>query len=249
VTAPSTVPSAGLRAVFFDFADTLFSSRDLREAQLVQLRAVAEAIGAQSTDQELRAAFRLGMGVGYRAVATRPAYLHRELFARSYRATAEALGGTLDAAACDALVDRQYAATLEAARLRPDCLDTLRALRARGLHTQIVSNIDDEQLDGLVARLGLADLVDAWTSSETAGSCKPDPRIYQVALAAAGCHAGQVLFVGDTVEHDIVGPRTQGMRTALLVIDDRPGASDGGADYVIDRLGEVVELVDAECAA
>jgi putative hydrolase of the HAD superfamily len=238
-----------LRAVFFDFADTLFSSRDLRDAHLAQLRAVADAVGVDPTDPELRAAYRQGMGVGYRAVATRPAYLHRELFARSYAATAEALGGTLDDAACDALVDRQYAATIDAARLRPDCIDTLRGLRARGLRTQIVSNIDDEQLEGLVGHLGLAAVVDAWTSSESAQSCKPDARIYQVALSAAACDADEVLFVGDTVEHDIVGPRTQGMRTALLVADDRPDTSDGGADYVIERLGEVVELVDQERAA
>lgn len=245
-----TTPSTVLRAVFFDFADTLFSSRDLRDAHLAQLRAVADAVGVQPTDQELRAAYRQGMGVGYRAVAARPAYLHRELFARSYAATADALGGALDAAACDALVDRQYAATIDAARLRPDCLDTLGALRARGVRTQIVSNIDDEQLDGLVARLGLEALIDAWTSSESARSCKPDTRIYQVALAAAGCDAEEVLFVGDTVEHDIVGPRAQGMRTALLVADDRPAASDrGGADFVIERLGQVIELVDRERAA
>ncbi len=245
----TTTPTAP-RAVFFDFADTLFSSRDLRDAHLAQLRAVADAVGVHPTDQDLRAAYRQGMGVGYRAVATRPAYLHRELFARSYAATAEALGGALDDAACDALVDRQYAATLEAARLRPDCLDTLRALRARGVRTQIVSNIDDEQLDGLVARLGLDAVIDTWTSSESARSCKPDARIYQVALAAAGCDAGEVLFVGDTVEHDVVGPRAQGMRTALLVADARPGPSDdGGADFVIERLGQVVELVDKERVA
>jgi len=246
------------RAVFFDFADTLFSSRDLRDAQLAQLRAVADAVGVHSTDKELRSAYRQGMGVGYRAVAGRPAYLHRELFARAYAAMAEALGGELDEAACGALVDRQYAATLEAARLRPDCLDTLRALRARGIRTQIVSNIDDEQLDGLVARLGLEAVVDTWISSESAGSCKPDARIYQVALAAARCDAEEVLFVGDTVEHDIVGPRALGMRTALLVADARPGADAlehggapeaGGADFVIARLGQVVELVDRTRAA
>ena len=90
-------------------------------------------------------------------------------------------------------------------------------------------------------------MIDTWTSSESARSCKPDARIYQVALAAAGCDAGEVLFVGDTVEHDVVGPRAQGMRTALLVADARPGPSDdGGADFVIERLGQVVELVDQE---
>ncbi len=133
--------------------------------------------------------------------------------------------------------------------LRPDCLDTLGALRTRGIRVQIVSNIDDEQLDGLVERLELDAVVDTWTSSESAQSCKPDARIYQVALAAAGCDAGEVLFVGDTVEHDIVGPRAQGMRTALLVADDRRDTSDGGADYVIECLGDVVEVVDRERVA
>jgi 2-haloalkanoic acid dehalogenase type II len=240
---------SAVRAVLFDFAGTLFSARDLRDVHLGQLRAVADAVGVDPTDEELRAAYREGMGVGYRAVATRPSYLHRELFARSYAATAEALGGSLDAAACDALVDRQYAATLEATRLRPDCLDTLGALRARGLRTQIVSNIDDEQLDGLVERLGLRAVLDTWTSSESAKSCKPDPRIYQVALDAAGCDATAALFVGDTVDHDIAGPRSLGMRTALLIADARPGAPHGDADFVIERLGQVVDLVDGELAA
>jgi HAD superfamily hydrolase (TIGR01509 family) len=238
-----------LRAVFFDFAGTLFSSRDLRDSHLAQLRAVADAIGGQASDDELRVAYRHGVGVAHRTIATRPSYLHRELFARSFAGMAEALGGSLDDAACDALVDRQYASTLDAAVLRPDCLETLRSLRERGLRTQLVSNIDDEQLDGLVERLGLAELLDAWTSSESAGSCKPDRRIYQVALDAAGCAADEVLFVGDTVDHDIVGPRAQGMATALLVADARPGAPDGGADHVIERLGEVVELVDRALAA
>jgi HAD superfamily hydrolase (TIGR01509 family) len=236
------------RAVFFDFAGTLFSSRDLRDVHLAQLRAVADAVGATATDDELRAAYRQGVGVAYRKVATRPSYLHRELFGASFAAMAAALGGALEAAACDALVDRQYAATLAATRLRPDCLDTLGALRDRGLRVQIVSNIDDEQLDELVPRLGLDAVVDTWTSSESAGSCKPDARIYQVALAASGCAADEVLFVGDTVDHDVVGPRNQGMVTALLVADSRPGADDGGADYVIERLGEVLDLVDRERA-
>jgi FMN phosphatase YigB (HAD superfamily) len=203
----------------------------------------------EATDDDVRAAYREGVGVAYRAIASQPYYLHRDLFAGSFAAMAAALGGSLDAAACDALVDRQYASTLEATRLRSDCLETLGALQARGLRVQIVSNIDDEQLDGLVARLGLDAVVDTWTSSESARSCKPDARIYQVALDASGCVAADVLFVGDTVDHDVAGPRAQGMATALLVADARPGADDGGADFVVERLGEVVELVDRERAA
>ncbi|HLM19483.1 MAG TPA: HAD-IA family hydrolase [Acidimicrobiia bacterium] len=244
-----TAPVARMRAVFFDFAGTLFSARDLRASHLAQLRAVADAVGVEPSDDDLRAAYRHGVGVAYRAIATQPYYLHRELFSRSFAGMADALGGSLDDAACDALVDRQYASTLEATTLRPDCLDTLTALRARGIRVQIVSNIDDEQLDGLVATLGLDAVVDTWTSSESARSCKPDARIYQVALAAAGCEPTEVLFVGDTVDHDVVGPRAQGLRSALLVADARPDAPDGGADFVIERLGELIDLVDRELAA
>ena len=160
------------RAVFFDFAGTLFSDRALRDVHLAQLRSVADAIGVTASDADLRAGYREGMGVAYRSIATRPYYLHRELFGAAFVAMAGSLGGHLDDERAMQVVDRQYAATIEGVVLRTDCLDTLAALRRRGLHLQIVSNIDDEQLDGLVDRLGLATAVDGWTSSESAASLR-----------------------------------------------------------------------------
>ena len=232
------------RAVFFDFAGTLFSARSLRDVHLRQLRAVGDAVGAAASDDDLRAGYRRGMSEAYRSVATRPYYLHRELFGEAFAAMARALGGELDAARVAEAVDGQYQATIDTAELRADCISTLRTLRARGLRVQIVSNIDDEQIDGLVRRLGLEGEVDAWTSSEGARSCKPDARIYQVAMETAGCAPGDVLFVGDSPDHDVAGPRAQGMVTALLVADARPGAPDGSPDFVIERLGQVVEIVE-----
>jgi putative hydrolase of the HAD superfamily len=232
------------RAVFFDFAGTLFSDRALREVHLAQLRFVGETIGVTASDAELRASYRDGMGVAYRSIATRPYYLHRELFGAAFVAMARALGGELDDDQVRRAVDLQYAATIAGAELRADCLDTLRELRQRRLHVQIVSNIDDEQLDGLVRRLGLEPAVDAWTSSEAAQSCKPDAGIYRCALGKAGCEPADVLFVGDSPAHDIAGPAALGMSTALLVAGARPVPPDTGADFVIERLGQVVEIVE-----
>jgi len=240
---------SGPRAVFFDFAGTLFSARSLRDVHLAQLRAVGEAVHADASDDELRASYRRGMGIAYRAVATRPYYLHRELFGEAFAAMARDLGGELNAAGVEHAVDRQYQATIDAAELRADCITTLRALRAQGLRVQIVSNIDDEQIEGLVERLGLEGEIDAWTSSEGARSCKPDARIYQVAMDAAGCTPADVLFVGDSPDHDVAGPRAQGMATALLVADARPGAPDGSPDFVVECLGQVVEIVERASAA
>ena len=241
-------------AVFFDFAGTLWSDRALREVHLAQLRFVAEAAGVEPRDEELRAAYRSGMGVAYREVATQPAYLHRTLFAAAFRGTAVALGGVIDAATAEQAVDRQYAATIDAAVLRPDALETLRELRRQSLHVQVVSNIDDEQLEPMLERLGLRDVINAATSSEAARSCKPDPGIYHTALAKAGCEPAQVLFVGDSVRHDVEGPAAMGMRSAWLAIDAPAGTgSDASAgrdeanpDYVIEALGEVLGIVGAE---
>jgi FMN phosphatase YigB (HAD superfamily) len=220
-------------AVFFDFAGTLWSDRALREVHLAQLRFVAEAAGVEPRDEELRAAYRSGMGVAYREVATQPAYLHRTLFAAAFRGTAVALGGVIDAATAEQAVDRQYAATIDAAVLRPDALETLRELRRQSLHVQVVSNIDDEQLEPMLERLGLRDVINAATSSEAA-------------LAKAGCEPAQVLFVGDSVRHDVEGPAAMGMRSAWLAIDASAGRGEANPDFVIETLGEVLGIVGAE---
>ena len=236
-----------MRAVLFDFAGTLFSDRDLRDAHLDQLRFVARAAGVEATDGELRAAYRRGMGVAYRAVAVAPSYSHRTLFAAAFTATAVALGGSIDEATADEAVDRQYRATIDGAVLRPDCLDTLAALRRMSIHVQVVSNIDDEQIGPLLDRLGLIDVIDvidAWTSSEEAGSCKPDPAIFHLALAKAGCGPEQALFVGDSIRHDIEGPAALGMRTAWLPPRATSDPGDARPDHVIHALGDVLDLVD-----
>lgn len=229
-------------AVFFDFAGTLFSDRDLRDVHLAQLHFVADAIGVQRSDSELRAAYRAGMGVAYRAVASAPSYLHSDLFRTAFVAMAEQLGGSLEPAAADEAVQRQYAATIDGARLRPDCLPTLSRLRADGLHLQIVSNIDDELMHPLAERLGIATAFDVLTSSEEAGACKPDPAIYRYALGKAGLAPDQVLFVGDSTAHDIEGPAAAGMRTAWLVADGKGSAPDPAPDHVIETLGQVWEI-------
>ena len=79
-------------------------------------------------------------------------------------------------------------------------------------------------------------MIDAWTSSEQAGSCKPDPAIYRIALTKAGVEPEQALFVGDSIHHDVEGPAALGMRTAWLA--PREGADPGGArpDAVITAL-------------
>jgi HAD superfamily hydrolase (TIGR01509 family) len=231
-------------AVFFDFAGTLFSDRALRDAHLRQLRFVADAVGVKPSDTELRTAYKAGMRTSHRRIAGATSYQHRDLFGGAFAGMAEALGGTLDVATVQEAVDRQYLATIENAELRPGCVDTLKELRNKGFHVSIVSNIDEEQLRGLLDRFGLKPFLDAWTSSEEAGSCKPDPGIYRLALKKSGSEPGDVLFVGDSLHHDIEGPAAIGIHTAWLTSDGKPGTSDIKPDFVIDRLEQVLDCLN-----
>ncbi|MFC4019825.1 HAD family hydrolase [Micromonospora sp. GCM10011542] len=45
---------------------------------------------------------------------------------------------------------------------------------------------------------------------------KPAPEFYAAVVAAAGVPAGQIVYVGDSWEHDVVGPRRAGLRSVWL---------------------------------
>ncbi len=132
--------------------------------------------------------------------------------------------------------------------LRDDCIDTLSALRERGLNVSIVSNIDDDYLQPMVRSAGLDGHLDAWTSSEEAESCKPDSRIYHHACEKAGCAPEEVLFVGDSREQDIVGALGVGMTTALI---REPGATPPGEGvgqssdphHEVEQLSQILAIV------
>jgi FMN phosphatase YigB (HAD superfamily) len=174
------------RACLFDLGGTLFSYAPFRPHLERLLAETARRYAIEAPPQALRRAYERASAEAGRRFAARPFYRHRELFA-------ESLAGFLGSFGVRAEPDegeRFYTAQRELgsalATLRPGALETLRALRERGLHLGIVSNIDDDPFHPLLDRLGLARRVDATTTSEEAGSCKPDPGIFLRALAKAG---------------------------------------------------------------
>jgi 2-haloalkanoic acid dehalogenase type II len=180
----------------------------------------------------------------FRDYLNRPYYLHDDFFNDALRATARELGVELTAED-----ERFYFATQHANRardfkLRPGVLDALDALRARGLHLGIVSNIDEADLNHLIDLGGLRDRFDSLLSSEAAGSCKPDARIFEIALERAGCAPGEALFVGDTLLQDVLGANQMGMRSVLLWHrDDKPPpAAEVRPHHVIRTIPELLPL-------
>ena len=100
-------------------------------------------------------------------------------------------------------------------------------------------------LQHLIDLAGLRSHFDSLLSSEAAGSCKPDRRIYDAALARAGCLPEEALFVGDSLAQDIAGANRVGVRSVLIWHrDDREPPADGPRPaHVIRTIPEVLRLV------
>ncbi|HEY2259780.1 MAG TPA: HAD-IA family hydrolase [Solirubrobacteraceae bacterium] len=103
-----------------------------------------------------------------------------------------------------------------------DAQPALAAARARGQRVVVTSNWD-VSLGEVLGRIGLAPLLDGVVTSAGVGARKPDPAIFEAALAVAGCPAEQAVHVGDSVEEDIAGARAAGVPAVLLRRDGGPG--------------------------
>ncbi len=237
------------RAVFFDLGGTLFAYGEVREPIEAMLRRLLERHRIEASPEATRDAYRKAMARQFAKFSPRPYYLHRELFEAAHRDFLAAFGaepGPGDGVGM--LYLGQAEVGLQSVRPRPRAAETLAALRERGLHLGIVSNIDDDQFHPLWQSMGLGGFFDATTTSEEARSCKPDPRIYQLALSKARrgsqeMKAEEVLFVGDSPAHDIAGAKPLGMTTALITDHDGP-PPEPRADHLIRSLPELLAIVD-----
>ena len=114
-----------------------------------------------------------------------------------------------------------------------DAAPALTRLRDLGVRLVVVSNWDCS-LPDVLDRVGLLIRVDAVVTSAVVGAAKPDARIFEAALAVAGCDAAEAVHVGDSPENDVAGARRAGIRSLLL-------ARAGGGD--ISSLGELPALL------
>jgi putative hydrolase of the HAD superfamily len=125
----------------------------------------------------------------------------------------------------------------------------LRRLQAAGVRLAVVSNasgtMEEQLLTHRVCGVGVDDgetaEVEIVVDSHVHGVEKPDPRIFEIALAEMGIDAPGAVYVGDTVVFDVVGARAAGLTPVHVDPYDWCPFTDHAhvaslADFV-DRLG------------
>jgi putative hydrolase of the HAD superfamily len=219
------------RAVLLDALGTLLSF----EPPAPHLRAALERRGHAVDERAARDAIRAEIAY-YRA------HLHEGADAASLAGLRARCAEAMQPMLPGIPLEDVLAALMEALRFfaYPDAAPALRALRAAGIRTVVVSNWD-ASLHERLTETGLAVLVDGALASAEVGAAKPDRAIFAAALELAGTTARETWHVGDTVEADVAGARDAGLSPVLI---DRDGAGEAPPGVpVIAALTELLPLI------
>jgi 2-haloacid dehalogenase len=127
----------------------------------------------------------------------------------------------------------------------PENHEVLKALKARGVTTGILSNGDPDMLDAAVRSAGLAEWLDHVLSVHTAQRFKTDPAAYRVGTDALQLPARDILFVSSN-GWDAVGATWFGFTTLWVNRANAPAERLGVAPTRTGRnLREVLDFFPA----
>jgi HAD superfamily hydrolase (TIGR01509 family) len=135
--------------------------------------------------------------------------------------------------------------------LEPDAVETLRALRDRGLKIGVLSNTiwPRRRHEEIFVRDGVHELLDGAVYTSEIPHTKPHPEAFLAAMRAVGVtEPSQCLFVGDRLFDDVWGAQNVGMRAVHLphsaIPVEQVGHTEGTPDATIQRLSELPALID-----
>lgn len=224
--------SPTLRAVVFDLDGTLLDHRRSTHAGLTRW---LEQRGQVWTDDIERAWFRAEdehFGAWRRGEIS-----HAEQRRRRLRDFLPVIGRSVgDDDDLDA-VFREYLAAYQASWIGFDDVDAaLEEVAGRGLATAVLTNGTRELQEAKLASLGVLDRIGPVLCAAEIGVAKPHPDAFAAVCDRLGLPAGEVLYVGDEHEVDIVGARAAGLRAVYV---DRGQAEPVEEDERITSLNEL----------
>jgi putative hydrolase of the HAD superfamily len=120
--------------------------------------------------------------------------------------------------------------------LYEDVLPTLDALRAQGKRLGILSNFSPN-LENILRQVGIHHYFSFFVVSAIVGVEKPDARIFDLTARAAQTPHAEIVYIGDSVFHDVEGARAAGL--AGILVDRR----DQHPEFNGARVRDLRELV------
>jgi putative hydrolase of the HAD superfamily len=128
----------------------------------------------------------------------------------------------------------------------PHVYSTLNKLLKLGTKMGIVSDAPVKEAWLRLAYLNFHHIVDAVVTFDDTGQRKPHSAPFLAILHKLDVKAEEAIMVGDWVERDIIGAAKIGMKTAFAKYGDTFDTKSHNADYELNDINELVDIIIKE---
>ena len=125
----------------------------------------------------------------------------------------------------------------------PNVNKTLIELIKMGIKLAVVSDAPSREAWMRLYYLNLHHVFDPVLTYDDSGAHKPSPKPFEMALNILDVNSDEALMIGDWPERDVVGASQIGMKTIFARYGDTFGTVDSGADWDVDDIYEVVNII------
>lgn len=128
----------------------------------------------------------------------------------------------------------------------PHVYKTLVELGKMGLKMGVVSDAPAREAWLRLSYLNLHHMFDHVVTFEDTGIRKPDPAPFKKILELLRVEPSESLMIGDWAERDVVGAAKVGMKTVFARYGDTFGTVESNADYEVNDISELIEIIRNE---
>ena len=125
----------------------------------------------------------------------------------------------------------------------PGVVKTLKALKSQGFTLTIASSRSRNSLTELTRDMGIADYISYLIGADDVKEAKPKPEPVLKTLAAMQFAASETLVVGDMAVDVLMGANARTKTCGVTWGNGtREDLKEAGADFIIDRMEELIEI-------
>jgi len=221
-----------IKAIIFDLDNTLVDFMAMKEAAIEAAALAMIDAGLKMPKKEVKEKiYEIYEVEGIEDQKVLDKFLTRALGMIDYRIHAAGIIG--------------YRRAREAALvLYPHVNLVLMELMKRGIKLAVLSDAPRLQAWLRLCQLNLQHTFDIVITFEDTNKRKPAPEPFQLALTKLGVAPENTIMVGDWAERDIYGAKLLKMKTVFARYGDRFGTEHSGADYEVEDIIELLDVVD-----
>ena len=220
-----------IKAIIFDLDNTLLDFMKMKQfAVKSAITAMNEAGLNRNEDQAYQEIFKLYQNKGWE---------HQQVFDDFLIQNFGKVSNKILAAAIVSYRRAREATLL----VYPNVNKTLIELIKMGIKLAVVSDAPSREAWMRLYYLNLHHVFDPVLTYDDSGAHKPSPKPFEMALNILNVNSDEALMIGDWPDRDVVGASQIGMKTIFARYGDTFGTIDSGADWDVDDIYEVVNIV------